>query len=266
MKISPLAVVDPQAQLADDVEVGPFCVVGPQVTLGSGCKLISHVVITGHTTVGRDNIFHPHCAIGGPPQDIKYRGAPTRLEIGNANTFREAVTIHRGSEKGGGLTRVGDGNFLMVNAHLGHDVQLGSRCILANNVMVAGHVVVGDNVAMMGLAGIHHFVSIGEFAFLGGASRIHHDVPPFVKVDGADEIRGVNTIGLRRGGFKDEDIDALEDAARRLFYSREKPFAVALAEFDTMNGLNPHVKRMVEFLRRRDTGKNGRYLEARRAK
>jgi len=265
-KISPLAVVDANAHLAEDVEVGPFCIVGPNVTVGPGSKLLSHVVIQGHTTVGRDNVFHPFCVIGGTPQDLKYRGGPTRLEIGDANVIRESVTIHVGTETGGGLTKLGDRNLLMINAHIGHDARIGSRCIISNNVMLAGHVAVGDCVAMMGGVGIHHFVTVGEFAYLGGYAQIHHDVPPFVKVAESDEVRGLNTTGLKRAGFGDQDIEALEQATRSLFYGRQKqkPFATVLAEFDTRNGINPHVKRMVEFLRQRDIGKHGRYLEASR--
>lgn len=265
-KISPHAVVDPKASLAQDVEVGPFCVVGPEVTLGAGCRLVNTVTIVGNSLIGRDNVFWPNVVIGGAPQDRKYRGAPTRLEIGDGNLFREAVTVHVGSEKGGGVTRVGSGNMLMINAHLGHDVQLGNNCTLANNVMVAGHVTIGDGVNMAGGVGIHHFVSIGEFAFLGGYARIHHDVPPFCKVDGADEIRGLNSVGLRRAGFTEPDIEALEDVCRALFYQREKPFAAIMAQFDMMNGLNPRVKRLIEFLRRRDAGRHGRYLEGLRAR
>lgn len=265
MKISPLAVVDPQAQLASDVEVGPFCVIGPDVRIGPGCRLMNNVTIIGHTTIGKNNVFFPNAVIGAAPQDRKYKGAPTRLEIGDNNTIREAVTLHIGTEKGGGVTRVGNNNLLMVNVHLGHDVQLGSNGTLANNVMIAGHVVIGDYVNMAGGVGIHHFVTIGDFAFLGGYARIHHDVPPFLKIDGADVVRGLNKVGLARAGYTQADIEALDDACRRLFY-REKPFAVALAEFDTLNGINPQVKRMIEFLRRRDAGRHGRYLESLRAK
>src|SRR5688572_861689 len=261
-RIHPLAEVDPRALIAEDVEIGPFCIVGPDVTLGPGNELKSHVVITGHTTVGRDNVFHPNCVIGGAPQDRKYRDEPTRLVIGDGNVFREAVTVHVGTEKGGGVSRVGDDNLLMINSHLGHDVAMGSHCTLANNVMIAGHVVIGDYVNMMGGAGLHHFVSIGDYAFLAGYCRIHHDVPPFVKVADDDSIRGVNVVGLRRAGFAEEDVEAIESATRRLFYGRDRAFSRALAEFDTMNGINPHVKRMVEFLQRRDTGRHGRYLES----
>ena len=167
-KISPLAVVDPKARLAEDVEVGPFCFIGPDVTIGAGCKLLPRATIMGHTTVGRDNVFHPGCVIGDAPQDLKYRGSDTRLEIGNGNNIREHVTIHVGTETGGGITCVGDKNLLMINAHVGHDAHIGSRCIIANNVMLAGHVSIGDNVAIMGGVGIHHFVTVGEYAYLAG--------------------------------------------------------------------------------------------------
>ncbi len=262
-KISDRAIVDPTATIADDVEIGPFCVIGPDVNIESGCRLLNNVTIMGHTTIGKDNIMFPHAVLGAAPQDKKYRAEPTRLEIGNGNLFREAVSIHVGTEKGGGVTRVGDNNLLMVNAHLGHDVHLGSNCVLSNNVMIAGHVVCGDYVNMMGGVGVHHFVTVGDYAYIGGYARIHHDVPPFVKIDGADEVRGLNTVGLRRAGYADVDIKELERAYRNLF-GRKKPLSVAMGEYDVMNGINPHVKRMVEFLHRRNSGKHGRYLEGQR--
>ena len=263
MKISPHAIIDPEARLAADVEVGPFCVIGPQVQIGPRCRLLNNVTILGSTRIGANNVMFPNSVIGAPPQDRKYRGGVPRLEIGDGNLFREAVTIHCGTEKGGGITRFGNNNMLMVNVHVGHDAQIGSNCTIANNVMIAGHVIVGDYVAMMGAVGIHHFVTVGEYAFLGGAARIRHDVPPYLKVDGDDNVRGLNRVGLQRAGFEPADIEALEEACRRLYY-RAKPFSVALAEFDVMNGANQHVKRMVEFLRQRDLGKFGRFLESRR--
>src|SRR6266550_533889 len=207
-KISPHAVVDKEAEIGEDVEIGPFCVIGPHVKISAGCKLFNNVTIVGHTTIGPKNVFFPNAVIGAPPQDLKYKGADTRLEIGEGNTFREAVTVHVGTEKGGGITRVGNQNLLMVNTHLGHDVQLGSRCIISNNTMIAGHVVIGSGVAMMGGVGVHHFVTIGDFAYIAGYAQIHHDVPPFVKVDGSDKVRALNTTGLRRAGFGDEDVAA----------------------------------------------------------
>jgi len=253
-----MSLVDPKAQVADDVEVGPFCLVGPDVTIGPRTRLLSHVVIAGHTTVGSDNVFHPNSAIGGSPQDLKYKGACTLLTIGDHNQIRENVTIHTGTEKGGGITRIGSNNLLMVNAHIGHDAHFGDRCIIGNNVMIAGHVVCGDGVAMMGGVGVHHFVTIGDFAYIGGYAKIHHDVPPFVKVDGSDVVRALNTVGLRRAGFTSDDIDALEEAIKRLFISKEKPFALVMGEYENGNGINPQVKKMIDFLRRRTNGKHGR--------
>src|SRR5688572_10033812 len=264
-RISPLASIDPKARLADDVEVGPFCVVGPDVTLGSGNRLVAHVTVLGHTTVGVANVFYPNSVIGAPPQDLKYKGEPTRLEIGDNNVIREAVTLHTGTEKGGGVTRIGSHNLFMVNAHVGHDVRIGNRCVLANNVMLAGHVLVGNNVVLSGGAASHHYVRISDFVFVAGYSRVHIDVPPFVKVQD-DTVWDVNTVGLKRAGFTEDDVNAIEDAVKRLFISKKRPFSQALAEYDTMNGMNPHVKRLVEFLRERDMGKHGRYLEAQRAK
>lgn len=264
-KISPHAVIDPHAEIAEDVEVGPFCVIGAQVKIGSGCRLLNNVTILGRTTIGKDNVFFPNAVIGAAPQDKKFKGETTELVIGNANVFREAVTIHVGTEKGGGVTRVGDNGLYMVNAHIGHDATIGNGVVVSNNVMIAGHVVCEDRVAIMGGVGVHHYVTLGENSYIGGYSRIHYDVPPFCKVDGADMIRGLNKTGLSRAGYAKEDIDALEQAYRRLF-NRKKPMSLTMAEFDTQNGLNPYVKQMVEFLRRRSVGKNGRYLESLKAK
>ena len=265
-EISNLASVDPKAVIADDVEIGAFCVIGPDVVIESGTKIYNHVTIIGHSTIGKNNIIFPNAVIGAPPQDLKYRGGATKVIIGDNNQIREAVTVHAGTETGSGVTRIGSNNLLMINCHIGHDADFGSKCIIGNNSMIAGHVVCGDGVAMMGGVGIHHFVTVGEFAYIGGYSRIHHDVPPFVKVDGADRVRALNALGLKRHGFTDDDIDQLELAARRLFFGREKPFNAVLADFDATQSLNPHVKRMVDFLHNRNQGRHGRYLEAQRGK
>jgi UDP-N-acetylglucosamine acyltransferase len=265
-KISPQSLVDPKASLADDVEVGPFCIVGPDVKLAAGNRLISHVVLSGHTTVGPGNTFHPNAVIGAMPQDKKFGGETTRLIIGAQNIIREAVTIHIGTTAGGGVTTVGDRNLLMVNCHIGHDCKVGNDCVLSNNVMLAGHVVVGNNVVMSGAAASHHYVTIGDFAFAAGMSRLRKDVPPFMKVSEDDRIRAINTEGMRRAGISAAEIEQVEEAARKLFFNREKPFAAALAEFDLLNGLPPYVKLLVEFLHRRDAGKHGRHLESQRSK
>lgn len=269
-KISPHSLVDPKATLGEDVEIGPFCIVGPDVTIGARTRLLSHVVVSGRTTIGQGNVIHPHAVIGGPPQDLKYKGEPTGLQVGNNNVIRECATINLGTVygskiHGGGITRLGDGNLLMVNSHIGHDAQVGNGCILANNVMIAGHIVIGNRVLLNGGVGINAWVSVGDYAYIDGYSRIHHDVPPFVKTTD-NRVRSLNKVGLQRSGMSEEDIEAVTDAARRLFFGKVKAMSAALQEFDTLNGINPHVKYMVEFLRRRDSGKHGRYLEGLRNK
>ena len=264
-KISPHSVVDPNASIAPDVEIGPFCTVGPDVVIGAGCRIISHVVLAGRVTLGQNNVVHPFCVFGGPPQDRKSTGGPTRIEIGDGNIFRENVTIHVGTEKGGGCTRVGNGNFIMVGVHLAHDVQVGNKCMFANSCMLAGHVIVGDNVTMMGGVAVHHLVTVGEYSYIGGCSRIHFDVPPYCKIDGSDSIRMVNAKGLKMHGIADPDIVALETAHRKLFH-RDKPLAVAMGQFDLSNGINPYVKKLIEFLERRGNSRNGRYQESIRMK
>ena len=264
--IHPLAVVDPNAQIGEGVEIGPFCVIGPDVVLGDGCKLYNNVTVLGRTVLGRGNTIYPNAVVGAPPQDMKYRGELTDVEIGDDNQIRESVTIHAGTELAGGVTRIGSNNLLMVNCHIGHDADFGNKCVVGNNVMIAGHVKCGNSVLLMGGVGVHHFVTIGDFAYVGGYSRIHHDVPPFLKLDGSDRVRALNALGLRRNGFSETDIDLLEDAARRLFFGREKPFSVILAEMSEACGPNPHVKALIDFLHRRNEGKHGRYLESQRSK
>ncbi len=264
-RIHPLAVIDPRADLAPDVAVGPFCVIGPHVSIGPGCRLMNNVTILGHTTIGSDNVFHPNCVIGNDPQDKKFRGEETRVTLGDRNIVREAVTIHSGTQVGGGLTRVGDDNLLMVNAHIGHDAIVGSGCVIGNNVMLAGHVQIGNRVSMMGGSACHHFVTVGDLAFIGGYSQIHTDIPPYVKVDGEDRIRDVNGIGLRRaGGFSDEDIAALQFTVRRMFVSKKQPVSVVIREMLADPKLNPRCREVIDTIRRRALGKHGRFLEGNR--
>lgn len=264
-KISDKAIVDPGAEIAEGVQIGPFCVIGAGVKIDAGCILHNNVTVSGHTTIGRDNIFFPNSVIGTAPQDKKYKGAPTRLEIGSGNAFREACTVHVGTEKGGGLTRIGDDNLFMVNSHIGHDAIIGSHCVVANNVMIAGHVLIGDYVIMNGGAGVNQFVSIGDYAYLSGYVRVHHDVPPFCKIDGSDQIRGLNKVGMARSGVSAADIAEVDAAFRKLFL-KKRPLLTAMREFEDLSALNPHVVSLIEFLRRRNQGKHGRYLESQRAK
>lgn len=264
-KISDKAIVDPTAEIAEGVEIGPFCVIGANVKIESGCILHNNVTVSGHTTIGRDNIFFPNSVIGTAPQDKKFKGAATRLEIGAGNAFREACTVHVGTEKGGGLTKIGDDNLFMVNSHIGHDAFIGSHCVVANNVMIAGHVIVGSYVIMNGGVGINQFVTVGDYAYLSAYARIHHDVPPFCKIDGADEIRALNKVGMARGGMNASDIAAVDEAYRRLFV-KKRPLLTAMRDFETLDGANPNVVRLIEFLQRRNQGRHGRYLEAQRNK
>lgn len=260
--ISPLAVVDRKAEIGDGVEIGPFCVVGPNVTVGDGNRLHNNVTLAGHSVIGEDNEFFPNAVIGAAPQDKKYRGEATRLEIGHNNLFREACSVHVGTVTGCGVTRIGDDNLFMVNSHLGHDVQWGSHTIVGNNCMIAGHVVCGDYVALMGGAGVHHFVTLGDYVYIAGYAQISHDTPPYTKIDGDGRVRASNLIGLRRNGFDEADVGAIDDAVRHLFLRRGTVLSKQLAQYDVAAGLNPHVRRLVEFLRRRNAGKQGRYLES----
>jgi UDP-N-acetylglucosamine acyltransferase len=266
--IHPTAVVEPTARLADDVIVGPLSYVGPHVVLGAGCHLRNHVTLTGHTTVGVNNIFYANAVIGEDPQDLKYQGEPTRLEIGDGNSFRENVTVHTGTVPGGSVTRIGHQNHIMVGVHVAHDVRLGDRIIIANNTLIAGHVNIEDGVTIGGAAAMHHFSTVGKYAFIAGMTRITTDVPPFMKFAGyPGRVRGVNTEGLGRRGFSSEEIDALRQAFRRLFGKRSARQHATLGdalESVANNGpLDPNVTYLVEFVRRSlDQGLAGRYLES----
>ena len=217
-KLHATALIDPSAELAGDVEVGPYAVIGAGVQIGSGSTIGAHCVIEGPTTIGRDNRIHSHAAIGGAPQDMKYRGEPTQLVIGDRNTIREFCTFNRGTVQDSGTTRVGHDNWVMAYVHIAHDVQLGSHTILANNATLAGHVQIGDWVIVGGLTGVHQFCKIGAHAMAGFQSRIAQDVPPFMMIEGnPSEVRGFNAEGLKRRGFSRERI-ALVKQMHRLLY------------------------------------------------
>jgi UDP-N-acetylglucosamine acyltransferase len=261
-KIHPLAVVEPDAQLADDVVVGPFAYVGPHVKLGRGCVVQHHAAIEGDTTAGEDNQFFPFCLIGAVSQDLKYRGGRCAVVIGKGNTFREHCTIHIGTEDGGGITRVGDGNLLMVGAHIAHDCLIGSNCILANNVMLAGHVALEDFVNISGGAASHHFVTFGKHSFVGGLAGVTRDVPPFMVVDGhPGVVRGVNRTGLRRRGYTETEIEAIKTAYRMLF-SDTTPWITQAVELERLYPEDPNIRTLLAFMRESMAGKFGRAREA----
>jgi UDP-N-acetylglucosamine acyltransferase len=212
------AIVSPEAQLDASVSIGPYAVIGAGVQIAAGTTVGAHTVIEGPTTIGRDNRIYSHAALGAAPQDMKYRGEPTRLEIGDRNTIREFCTFNRGTTQDAGTTRIGDDNWIMAYVHIAHDVQVGSRTILANNATLAGHVHIGDWVIVGGLTGVHQFCRIGAHAMTGFQSHVSQDVPPFMMVAGHPlAVAGFNVEGLRRRGFSKERI-ALVKHMHRLLY------------------------------------------------
>ena len=218
--IHPSALIDARAQLDSSVTVGAFAVIGPHVQIDAGTRIGSHVVIDGRTRIGRDNVFHSFSAIGGAPQDKKYAGEPTCLEIGARNTVREFCTINLGTAQADGVTRIGDDNWIMAYVHVAHDCQVGSQTIFANNATLAGHVHVGDWVILGGFSAVHQFCKIGAHAMLGMNTSLSQDVPPFVLLSGNPATPyGINIEGLKRRGFSREQIGALRTAYKTLYKS-----------------------------------------------
>jgi len=214
------AIVDPNAQLDDNVEIGAYSIVGPHVSIGSGTKVGPHVVIEGHTTIGKDNTFFQFSSIGAAPQDKKFKGEPTRLEIGDRNIIREFCTFNLGTTQDVGVTRLGNDNWIMAYVHLAHDCQIGNNTIFANNAQLAGHVHVGDWVILGGFSNIHQFCKIGAHAMLGMSTSLTQDVPPFVLVTGNPASpHGVNIEGLKRRGFSREAINAVRNSYKILYRS-----------------------------------------------
>ena len=222
MSIHPSAVIAAGARVPESCSVGPFCTIGPEVDLGEECTLISHVVLDGRTKIGAKNTFYPFCSIGMAPQDLKYQGEPTRTEIGDNNTIRECVTISRGTTGGGGTTRIGSNNLLMAYAHIGHDSQVGSHCILANSATLAGHVVIEDYVTLGAFCPVHQHCTLGTYSFIGGGTIVTQDVLPFSLTSSRRENKafGINKIGLERKGFSPERIKTLQKAFRLLLAAK----------------------------------------------
>ncbi len=220
MSIDPRAVVSPRAQIASDVEIGPFTVIGPDVTIGAGCVIGPHAVINGPTVLGEGNRVYQFVSLGEAPQDMKYKGEPTRLIIGARNTFREFVTVNRGTMTGLGETRVGDDNLILAYSHIAHDCVLGNHIIFSNVVQLAGHVQVDDWVIFSGYSGAHQFCRIGAHAFIGNNTSVIRDIPPYVLATGHPaEPRSINIEGLKRRGFDDTQLRAIRNAYRVLYRS-----------------------------------------------
>ncbi|MBC7359137.1 MAG: acyl-ACP--UDP-N-acetylglucosamine O-acyltransferase [Desulfacinum sp.] len=220
MTIHPTAVVDPKAELAEGVTIGPYAVIGPNVQIDTGTVVGSHTVIDGWTQIGRNNQISSFASIGFPPQDLKYKGGPTRVEIGDNNIIREYATIHRGTEGGGGVTRIGNGNLIMAYVHVAHDCILQNHVIMANAAMLAGHVLIEDHAIVGGLAAVHQFARIGTHAYIGAKAGIKKDIPPYMLATGYPaKLYGPNTVGLKRKGFSSEAIQGLKKAYKVLFRS-----------------------------------------------
>jgi UDP-N-acetylglucosamine acyltransferase len=256
--IDPTARIDPTAQVGANVSIGPYCVVGAGCVVGDGTILKSHCAIGPNTTLGRNNTVYPFASVGGDPQDLLWHGEETYLVVGDRNVFREGVTVNRGTSKGDGFTRVGNGNLIMACAHIAHDCLLGDHIVMANNVLLAGHVIVEDRAIVNGSAGVHQFTTIGRLSYVGGLSRIVQDVPPYMIVEGhPSAVRKINIVGLQRHGYSEAAIQALKDAHRQLFRSRT-PRAEVLAELEARPGNTPEVVELLTFLRRVERGLHGR--------
>ncbi|MBK9082924.1 MAG: acyl-ACP--UDP-N-acetylglucosamine O-acyltransferase [Rhizobiales bacterium] len=248
-RIHPTAIVEPGSELGENVVVGPFCHIGPQVRLGAGSELKSHVVLAGRTTIGPNARIFPFASIGHQPQDLKFHGEESRLEIGANCLIREGVTMNPGTEGGGLLTSVGDNCACLANSHVAHDARVGNNVILSNNVMLAGHVSVGDFVIMGGGSAVHQFVRIGQHAFIGGLAGIENDVIPFgMALGNRANLAGLNLIGLKRRNFTREAIHDLRRAYRLLF-APEGTLKERVEDIAEEFAAHPHVHEILDFIR-----------------
>ncbi len=251
--IHPTAVIAPQAQIGVDCEIGPFCVIGPHVVLGDGCRLYSHVVIDGHTTLGKGNEVFPFASLGLKTQDLKWKGGTTRTRIGDNNTFREYVTIHSATGDGE-VTVVGSRNHILAYCHIAHNVTLGDGVIMSNVATLAGHVVVEDYAVVGGLAAVHQFCRIGTMSIIGGCSKVVQDVPPFMLVDGNPaETRTINKVGMERNGVSDAAQAAIKQAYRILFRDG-LTVSNALARIEADLPPLPEVQHLARFIRSSERG------------
>jgi UDP-N-acetylglucosamine acyltransferase len=246
--IHPTAVVHSAARLGDGVTVGPYSVIGEHAEIGAGTRIAAHVVITGHTRIGRDNRIYQFNSIGEEPQDMKYAGEPTRLEIGDRNTIREFCTLNCGTVQDGGVTRLGSDNWIMAYSHIAHDCQVGNHVIFANNSQIAGHVHVGDYAILGGMTGVHQFVHIGAHSITAGATLLLQDLPPYVMAAGNPaKPHGINAEGLKRRGFTADAIAAVKRAYKTLYRSG-LTLAAAQDELKAQSAQVPELAALVEFL------------------
>ena len=254
-EIDPRAIVSPQTRLGRDIRIGAYAVVGPGVELGDGCVLHPHAVVNGPARFGGRNIFHPFCSVGGDPQDLKYAGERTELVVGDANVFREFVTVSRGTQQGGRITRIGSHNLFMAYVHIAHDCVVGSYTVFANAATLAGHVIVEDYSTVGAFSPVHQYCRIGRYSFVGASTVITKDVPPFSKVVAERETRcfGVNAIGLERRGFSAERIEAIEQAFRLLLRSKMNTTQAVEQMRASLNG-SVDVEELVRFIETAERG------------
>ncbi|MBI2922472.1 MAG: acyl-ACP--UDP-N-acetylglucosamine O-acyltransferase [Planctomycetes bacterium] len=261
-KVHPTAQVHPEAQLSEDVDVGPFCIIGPKVKIGKATRLHNNVVVTGHTEIGEHNAFYPFCVIGTAPQDLGYKDEDVFLKIAHRNMFREYVTINCGTLKGDRTTFVGSNNMIMAYCHIAHDCVIEDGIIMANGVQLGGHTRVEREANFGGLAAVHHFSTVGERSFVGGLTRVVHDVPPYMTVEGhPSRVKCVNTVGLKRKGLTKEAIEALKEAYK-LIYRSGFTKAQAMDILEKRRPLYPEVQNLIKFLRNVEKGRQGRAREA----
>lgn len=247
------AVIHPAAILGSDCFVGPYCIVGAGVRLGDRCRLHSHVVIDGHTSLGSDNEVFPFACLGLKTQDLKWKGGLTRVEIGNHNVFREYVTVHSATSDGG-VTRVGSHNHFLAYVHLAHDIQVGNHVIMSNVATLAGHVTVGDHAVVGGLAAVHQFCRIGAYTMIGGCSKVVQDVPPYMMADGNPaETRFINKVGLERNGFTPEAVKQLT-AAYKLFFREGLTTTNAIAKASQELPSSPELDHLLHFIKTTERG------------
>lgn len=255
-KIHSTAIIENGAKIADSVEIGAYSIIGSNVEIGEGTVLNSHVVIAGHTKIGKNNKIAPFASIGQPPQDLKYKGEPTRVEIGDGNIIREYVTINCGTVNGHGVTRVGNNNMLMAYSHIAHDCVVGNNVVMANNVALAGHVTIEDFVTLGGFTGVTQFNRVGKHAFIGAYSLIRLDFPPFFTGKGLDDfnVQSVNAIGLSRRGFSEETVREIKNAYKLLYVKKGLVLKDALAELKVQAKDSAELAYLVDFIA---SSKNG---------
>jgi UDP-N-acetylglucosamine acyltransferase len=247
--IDSTARIEKGAAIGQGVSIGPYCVIGPNVAIGDGCRLVAHVHVTGHTTVGARTVIFPFASLGTPPQSVRYRGGPTRLVVGTNCDIREGVTMNTGTEDDRGVTEVGDGCFFMVGSHVAHDCKVGNEVIFANNVVLGGHVSVGDYVVFGGQAAVRQFVRIGEGAMIVGLSGVRADVIPWGLIQGPlAGLIGLNVVGMQRRGFTKADIHRHRRAYQAMFFGTGT-FRERLEQVAQASGDDPHIARLVAFIR-----------------